>query len=229
MAANLAAVRLWRLSDPSDFRYARAIRRGSWTESRGICPSCTASSQVRVPPLLIEWESGCDEIGDFTWPGFDSEVVVTQAVLDELRIVLGFEPGPVEAEAPKRGGGRVRAADRDVDLHELWVTAVVDLDRDRSTAELEHTCPTCGTERWQLYGVERWDSHFDHELKELVRTKTERRRKAGVFLDGPRLEDIGVFRVRQFPAWIFCTDKVRSLVEEKGFTNVSFLEMGEAT
>lgn len=181
--------------------------------------------------MVIAWEPGSDEIGDFTWPGFDSEVVVTDAVLDELRPSSGFDPGPVEvvedADASKKRGKRVEVPYRGPSLHELWVTVSVSLDRDRSSAELEHACPTCGAERWELYGVERWDSHFDQELKELVRTKTERLPNAGVFVRESELAGADVFRVREFPAWVFCTDSVRKAVEKAGFSNVSFLEMGE--
>jgi hypothetical protein len=39
--------------------------------------------------------------------------------------------------------------------------------------------------------------------------------------------DEGIFRVAEFPGWILCTDEVKQLIESHGFTNVSFLEMGE--
>lgn len=225
-------MRLWRFSDPRDDRYARAGRRGSWTDdSEGTCPSCSASRQVRSQPLLLAWEPGSDKIGDFSWAGFDSEVVVIDPVLEELRSFAGFEPAAVEvvedADAGKTRGKRVAFPYRGPLLHELWVTTSVGLDRDRSSAELEHACSTCGAERWELYGVERWDSHFDHELKKLVRTKTERLPNAGVFVHETELDGADLFRVREFPAWIFCTDRVREIIEKADFSNVSFLEMGD--
>ena len=180
--------------------------------------------------MLIAWEPGSDEVGDFSWPGFDSEVVVTDPVLEALRSFSGFEPGPVEvvedADARRRRGTRVRLPYRGPRLHELWVTASVNMDRDRSSAELEHACPTCGAEQWELYGVERWDSHYDRGLQQLVRTKTERLPNAGVFVHETHLDGAQVFRVRELPAWIFCTDAVREVVQQAGFSNVAFLEMG---
>ena len=107
------------------------------------------------------WEPGSGEVGDFTWPGFDSEVVVTGNVLEALNQFQGFEPGQVkiveDADAPKRAK-RVRLPYNGPPLHELWVTARIGMDRQRSSAELENECAECEAERWELYGVERWDS-----------------------------------------------------------------------
>jgi hypothetical protein len=37
----------------------------------------------------------------------------------------------------------------------------------------------------------------------------------------------GIFRVEELPGCILGTDDVKRLIEEHGFTNVSFLEMGD--
>ena len=179
---------------------------------------------------MMVWEPGSDVVGDFTWPGFDSEVVATDTVLEVLDQFEGFEPGPLEIvedpDAPKRGK-RVQLPYEGPPLHELWVTTVVGMDRGRSSAELEHACLECGAERWELYGVERWDSHFDQDLKRLVRFKTDRLPDAGIYVSEADLAGAGIFRVEEFAAWVFCTDPVRELIEKEGFSNVSFLEMGE--
>lgn len=228
-------MKLWRFHDPSDERFAAAGLRGSWSPPRGgVCPECGASRQIRVQPLLLVWEPGSDEIGDFSWPGFDSEVVVKDGVLQMLGPrVSGFEPGPGEViqdipPLPARGRKRrVPFPYRGPALHELWVTRRVHLDRDRSSMELERTCSTCSSEFWELYGVERWDSHFDAERGQLLRTKIERLPGAGVSLRHADLAGAGIFRVHEFPAWVFCTDDVRQLIEESRLSNVLFLEMGD--
>ena len=112
-------------------------------------------------------------------------------------------------------------------LQEMWVTTWVHMDREGSSAELERRCGTCGTEFWELYGVERWDSHLDRERMELVRTHSDRLPGAGVFVLESDLAGADIFRIHEFPARVFCTDPVREFVEKEGFTNVSFLEMGE--
>lgn len=174
-------------------------------------------------------------VGDFVWPGFGGEVVVTDRVLGVLQEqVNGFEPGPVEMieddDVPpgKRRKRHVQLPYVGPGLHELWVTSWVHLDRDQSSVELERRCGTCGTEFWEVYGVERVDSHFDRERRQLVRTKTERLPNAGIFVREADLAGAGIFRVYEFPGWVFCTDSVRELIEKEGFTNVAFLELGES-
>ena len=182
----------------------------------------------------MTWLPGSDLVGDFTWCGLDTDVAVTDKVMDVLLERFGgFEAGPVEmVDDPavlrgKRRKPRVRLPYEGPPLHELWVTAWAHLDRQGSSAELEFSCGTCGTEQWQLYGVERWDSHFDAERWQLVETKTERLLGAGVMVRAEELAGAAVFRVHEFPGWPFCTDPVRALIEQEGFTNVAFLEMGD--
>ena len=144
-------MRIWRFTDPSDYRFAEGGRRGSWTQpSEGLCPECTASPEERTRPLILAWLPGSDTVGDFVWPGFDSEVVVTDDVLGALQSRFhGFEPGPVEmveekgVRARKRGDRQVRLPYHGPRLHELWVTAWAHLDPGRSSVELERRCGTC--------------------------------------------------------------------------------------
>lgn len=229
-------MRIWRFSSPADDRFASAGRRGSWTspQDEGVCPECSASRQQRAKPLVIAWELGSDVVGDFVWPGFGGEVVVTDRVLGVLQERFsGFEPGRVEmVEDPNSPQARprkpqVRLPYEGPSLHELWVTTWVHLDRDRSSVELERRCGTCGTEFWNIYGVERWDSHFDVGRRQLVRTKTERLPNAGAFVREADLGGADIFRVYEFPGWVFCTDLVREVIKKEEFSNVTFLEMGE--
>lgn len=179
---------------------------------------------------MVAWEPGADEVGDFTWPGFGSEVVATSDVIEILNQFAGFEPAPVEfvedVGAPKRAK-RVRLPYDGPRLHELWVTAWVGMDRERSSAELEHACAECGAERWNLYGVERWDSHYDQDLKRQGSIKTDRFPDAGIYVSEADLCGASIFRVKEFPGWVFCTDHVRGVVVEKAFSNVSFLDVGD--
>ena len=106
------------------------------------------------------------------------------------------------------------------------MTTWVHLDTDRSSVELERRCGTCGTESWVVYGVERWDSHPDLGRGELIRTKTERLAKAGIFIKEDNLARADIFRVYELPGWTLCTDRVRETIEKEG-SNVTFLEMGD--
>jgi hypothetical protein len=190
------------------------------------------SSQERAKPLILAWEPGSDVIGDFVWPGADSEVVVTDRVLCVLQgRFRGFEPGSVEMVDWDLPGGRrkprVRLPYQGPGLHEFWVTSWVHLNPDRSTVELEKRCGTCGHEFWKLYGVERSDWKYDRERPELVVTKTDRLPNAGIFLSETDLAGASIFRVFEFPGLVFCTDPVRDLIEQEGFSNAAFMEMGD--
>lgn len=226
-------MRIWRFIDPCDVRYAAAARRGAWTESDGACSECGTAGQKRTNPLVLVWEPGSDLVGDFVWPGFGSEVVATEPVVEALeRDAGGFERGPVEIrDEPDETGReqrRVQVPYKGPALFELWTTSWVDADLARSTMTLESVCGTCGTERWQLQGAERVESHFDRSTNELVRARVPRDRAAGIRVGLTDLAGAGVFRIRQLPGWVICTDLVRDLIRSQGYSNVSFLEVGEA-
>jgi len=230
-------MKIWRFTSPRDNKYATAGRRGSWTNGSetGACPECSSSRQQRAQPLILVWEPGSDVVGDFVWPGFGSEVVATEPVFDALESrFAGFERGSIEmVEEPDLAaqGSRPRVSlpYEGPPLYELWTTAWASADIDRSTVRLDRRCGTCGTEFWEVDGVEHWDSVFDPGKRQLVRTRVSRDPQFGIYLRGENLAGADIFRVTQFPGWVFCTDPVRELVRERTFTNVDFMEMGEAT
>ena len=230
-------MKLWRLADPRDFRFAEVGGRGTWVATEeteeGVCPSCGASRQQRVQPLVIEWLRGPAELGDFTWAG-RSPVVVDRAFAELSESFSGFESGPVAAVNERKRFSVKQQRDRglslpelDPPLHELWVTTRVHLDAQRSTVDHENHCEVCGCDRWRVHGVERWDSQYDREKKKLVRVRTERVPNSGIYLHETDLGGADIFRVVETPVSVFCTDRVRAMIEREKFSNVSFLEMGE--
>ena len=228
-------MKIWRFPNPWDHAFAIGERRGSWTTSAGgVCRECGDARQGRAQPLILEWQPGSSVVGDFTWPGFDDDVVVTERLFNELRARFGgFESGPMRmVQDPKlkrtpRAEPRVWLPYEGPPLVELWVTAWAHMDPERSSVEFERRCGTCGREFWDLYGVERWDSDWDAERMELVDSHSDRLPSAGVFVPEAELEGADIFRVHEFSGWMFCTDAVREFVLSRGFTNVSFLEMGD--
>ena len=65
-------MKLWRFADPFDYHFARAGRvGGTWQEGE---------YRFRRKAIVIEWEPDSDVVGDFTWPGLDTDVVVTAQV-----------------------------------------------------------------------------------------------------------------------------------------------------
>jgi hypothetical protein len=216
-------MKVWRFSDPSDYGYARAGRHGgTWQEGE---------PWRRAKPLAIEWLPDSNVVGDFTWPGLDTDIVITDRVGQALKEagVTGFELGLVEMVSNPKGSKRASTRPRvnlpyvGPQLWDLWVTAWAELDRERSTVKLVRTQPD-GPERYEVCGVERREVIWDQGRLELVKKWQPRIEGQGVFAR----TGTGIFRIAEFPAWIFCTDEVKQIIESREFTNVSFLQMGDA-
>lgn len=209
---------LYHFVDPQDLRFARAGRRGTWfpTPGPGVCPECRRSRQERVPPLIIEWLPGSDEVGDFTWPGFNDEIVVTQRVREALECNFrGFEFHPIKIyqdpklrrpeRVTKTTTPRVWLPYEGLPLWDLRPIAWCDLDHVASRVRLEKVCSTCGRPKYSV-------PPFD-ERHLVVNRSTWRG------------EDI--FQIREYAGWVFCTDKVKGFIESLGFTNVGFILDGD--
>ncbi len=224
-------MKIYRFSDPRNWSFARASRLGTWEpDSQCACPECGNPRQSRVKPLIIRWEPGSDVVGDFVWPGFDDEVVVSLSVLETLEGISGFTPGPVEMRqdpklARSKGKPRVSLPYNGVPLFDLWVTSWVHM-AGTSSATLSEKCEVCGFETYALDGVEKIDSAFDASRRMMVNRRIERVPGAGIFVEGTSLCGADVFRLKEFPSWIFLTDRVKRVLENAKKTKVSFLEMG---
>ena len=212
-------MKLWRLSDPCKYEYAQASRRGSWE----------GSPSRRVRPLIIEWEPASDVVGDFTWPGFDSRTSSSRTLspryctrptcpaskLGPVQMQENSEPAKRRSKKPK-----VQLPYSGPQLWDLWVTACTRVNRDRSTIkELRREDDAVD---FEVLGVQHEERTWDQQRMQLVKKMHPRAEGQGLFV--PSIK--GVFRVEECPAWIFCTDDVRQLIQEHGFTNVLFLERG---
>jgi hypothetical protein len=215
-------MKLWRFSDPSDQQYARAGRNGGTFQE--------GEPWRRAKPLAIEWLPGSDVVGDFSWPGLDTDVVITARVGKALEAagITGFELGPLEmvdTSAASKGASRkprVQLPYVGPHLSDLWVTAWAQLDRPRSTVRLVGQQPD-GSELYDVSGIERREAMWDGQRMELIKKRHPRIDGEGLFVRA----DAGIFRIAEFRGWIFCSDEVKQLIEKHAFTNVSFLEMGD--
>lgn len=225
----MTTTKLWRLADPTDNRFARGSRRGTWSESSGLCPRCLRSSQERKPPLILEWEPGSTEIAEFLWPGLGDDVAAQETVAAELAASFsGVELGPVqmvEPEAPAPGP-RVRLPYQGPPLVELWFPSRIPIDRERSSVSFER-CEACGHETTTLVGHERRESRFDRQTGTLKTRVVPRTPGQGICVREALLGGLSVLRTHEFPAWPLCTDPVKDLVESSGYRNITFYEVGE--
>ena len=226
-------MKLWRIGDPLDYRYAQAGFLGTRTPGR-LCPGCTASSEGRARPLIFEWEPGSKVVGDFVWAAIS--YVAAQATVFEVlsQRFSGFEGGPVHiVEAPKISKRpekyrkhRIVLPYEGPELIELWVTESVEMDMERSTVEVEKTCSDCGRVFYRIDGVERSTFHFNKENYEYRKFRIPRTPGAGIFIRSGQLNGNDVFKVPGI-GWTFCTDRFKRFVNEQQFTNISFWEMGD--
>lgn len=69
-------------------KYADFSHVGTWSELTESCDECDYTNEKLIEPLLIEWETGSDIIGDFSYCG--ATVLVTNQVMDTL-IDLKFD------------------------------------------------------------------------------------------------------------------------------------------
>ena len=209
-------MKLFHFHGPVSYDFAYASRRGTWYPKGGkICSECGASRQKRVSPLILEWEPGSDVIGDFVWPGFDDELVVTQKVKDDFEghfreiefSSVEFWQNPKQKQPIKktrRSKPRVWLPYMGPILWDVRPVKWCHLDLLLSNVIVTKKCSTCGA--------------IFHKVP------TTPRRHLVVDLATWAGEDL--FRLYESPRFFFCTEQVKEFVEQAGFSNVSFLEDG---
>ena len=158
-------MKIWKMTNPHDEQFALADVCGVWGKIGKPCPECASSAQHRVQPLIVEWESGSDVIGDFIWTLSGTAPIVIRSVCEDLNSRFGgFECGPVvmkwdkkferPAKPNPRARKRVWLPYEGPPLCELWITKKVHIDPERTTAKLMERCGTCARERWEIQCVE---------------------------------------------------------------------------
>jgi hypothetical protein len=205
-------MKIFHFSDPLDHKYAYAVRQGTWSKEKGVCPECTAPLQSRIPPLIIQWEPYSDIIGDFIWPGTDDEVVVSNRVRLALKEQFPCRFAAIEMiqdpkvrkpkRITKRTKPRVWLPYEGSALWELIPIGKARLDREASNWILEKVCSTCGRQRFR----------GRHEGEHTV-------------IDKKSWTGHEIFNLAE-RHWIYCTERVKEFIEANEFTNVSFLEDG---
>jgi hypothetical protein len=222
---------IWLIDNPADYtNYARATQVNMWTDLK-------IDAEGNIDPLIMEWEPDSDIVADFTWPALASKIVVTEVVgVALLERFHGFKLGPVEMvqNTPleklqrqcQRGKKRVLLPYEGPKLVNLFVTKWVNVDLKRSSLQKE-VLNTTGKIRYTAEGVEEYYSRWNPETKDLSHFHNPRVPGKGVFVDNSELNDADIFHIHEIPAFIFCTDPVKVFIEDKGYSNVRFLEYGD--
>lgn len=247
-------MRIWRPEDSLDRRFAyfscisnREYDKRTYDGKRlwdevatryGTCRKCTSGPPfVRLPGTRVEWQPGSDVVGDFAWDESGSPVLVKHAVLRELgQVFRGLTGVPVEmVQSPrlkrpsrpnKRTRPRIWLPYTGPPVCELWASKYVHPDTQHGSLTLKGPCDLCGRISYRLEGVERVESHWDPERREVVQIHYPRTPGGGLFVRASDLEGCDFFSVYEYEA-IFCTDRAKEFIEQRGYTNIMFREYGE--
>lgn len=212
--------KLWKLSldhrshHSCPHRVGRAWQEGELEHRHGV--------------LEVYWEERPQELGDFLWVGIGPDLIVHRRVVRALHDaeIQGFEPrevrvasGSVRPEDPGRLGRWSRG--QPIDLFDFWVTGRGEVDFARSTVTPRRR--EDGRMVHDFHGMARRETVWDPVHLEASRRLRPRTAGAGVFARSTT----DVFRIPEAPAWILVTQRFKDLVEDAGFTGVTFLEYGE--
>lgn len=196
--------------------YAFATRRGTWfPKNAKLCPVCHRSTQKRINPLIIEWEPGSDKIGDFVWPALSTELVVTQRVKDAFQMrfpelefdIVEFWQNP-QIKQPSRTTTRTKPRIwlpyKGPKLYSVTPTKWCRLDQQKSNVMGKKLCTSCNREIYDLPNLA----------------------ENCLVLDTTTWGGENIFRIHEYPGVIFCTNRVKDIVEQFDFTNVRFIQDG---
>ncbi len=203
-----------------------------------FCASCGYYIDYPKPARrIVEWLEGSDKVCSFVWPArLVAEVLVTEAVRETLE-GCGVEFLPVEfyqdpkywkpKRVTKRTRPRIWLPYEGPPLCVLWVPTWVHADLERSSLRLVSECPVCGHRVYEVEGIEERTHRYDPVKNDLVELHWARQPGKGIFVREEDLEGVEIFRLFEQPGRILCSERVKTLIEERGFCNVTFLEVGD--
>jgi hypothetical protein len=229
-------MRLYSLQDPVNLECARVAPVGDTGYIK--CTTCGYyTSYPRPAKRVVRWLEGSIAICPFVWTSrLIAEVLITEQVQKALQgsevefIPVEFYQDPKLGKpkrVTKRTKPRVWLPYQGPPLCDLWVTTWVNANLERSSLRLVSSCPVCAHKAYEVEGIEERRSQWDPIKRRLVEIHTPRAQGKGIYVWRRDLQSVDIFRLVELPGLILCTERVKVLIEEKRFTNVSFLEVGE--
>lgn len=229
-------MRLYTITNPVDLECAYVVPIGEIGYTK--CGECNSYTSFPKPAKrIVEWAEGSSQICSFVWTSrLIAEVLVTHDVREALRDT-GAMFLPVEfyqdsqlkrpEKIAKRSKPRVWLPYDGPPLFSLWATKWVNVDLDRSSIRLVHTCRSCGLRKYTPEGIEVRKKRWDAARKCLVQVNTPRVEGMGVYVHQQNLHTDGIFRLYQLPGLLFCSERVKETIMAKRFSNVQMMEVGE--
>lgn len=181
---------------------------GTWVDDGSRCDACGWHGQSLREPLLVEWEVGQDQIGDFSWDGpFGYLGLVTKNVVNFFRD-YGYSCvfHPVEYVVAQHAAGSPRVPCTHEGPKQLWLesTHFVHLDTVASDVSVKLSCDKCGRVKYSFCNQ-------------------------GIIVPKANWNGEKIFRLTENgPSFAtFVTDEARSEIEAQGFSNISFTLAGK--
>lgn len=241
----ISTVKLYYLKIPHDPRFALASCVGTWAPlapgQGGFCGGCQRLNQIRVSPLVVEWEPGSDVIGDFVWaPIFGLMISAPAAERLNAAGISGFALGPVvmqesrSSKQPKRATAarstrvpQVRLPYDGAQLFDFTPNRHVRIDESRSTARRREACPVCGRYGYEVEGVERIDLQSVDPVRGRMMKRTPRIPGCGYMVRKAMLDEDSIFSFEHSQDLMVWTERARDAYDRFGLSNLDFLEIGE--
>jgi len=201
------------------------------------CEICNYILNYPKPDLrIVEWLEGSDQVCDFIWPArLVAEVLVTESVRQTLKD-SGAEFLPVEFwQDPKltqpiritsRTKRRIWLPYEGPPLSLMWFPRWVSAEMIQSTLSVTDECSVCGNMVYKAEGVEVRRSRWDASQRILVEEHTPRVKGKGIFVHYKEIDKFGLFRLKEIPGMILCTEMVKARIEANRLSNVMLLEVG---
>lgn len=215
-------MKIWNLSDPENHYYAGAETLGAFQQ-----PQPKYGRGVRTSPLIIRWDGQAKVAGDFTFPT-DKDVMLKRSVGEEL-LAAGFRDfvlGSVEIRnRDQKTLRRNLPLGLAYEFAEILIRKLVPLEKTKSTFVTELNR---GKIYYKMPGLahtklENWDAKTGH--MDIIFVPREKGK--GFFVPESLLAGCDIFQVSEFEGRFLCTDRFKEYVVKRGYTNVSFLEVGD--
>lgn len=181
---------------------------GTWVDDGSRCDICGWHGQALREPLLVRWETGGDQAGDFSWDGpFGYLSLVREHVAKFFADYnYGCEFNSVVYIAPEYSAGPPYAPCAYSVPAQRWMvcTGFIHLDRDASNVSIKLSCENCGRVKYTFCN-------------------------RGIVVRRADWNGAKIFRLAENgPSFAtFVTDEARREIESQGFSNVSFTLAGK--
>lgn len=208
--------RIWRMGDPIQLEFASVEAEEASTSGKP-CRVCRIPAWHRNGTIDAYWsrERGLPtKFGSFTW-GAERPLVVRALAKSLSERFSGVRTRRVNFPGKRT---RIPGDSSIVDLD----TRVTVKALEQSTMKKGGPCTGCGSQRFDLTGVE--DDTYKWRGSRWFKVVVPRLPKHGLLVHAATVERVGYFAWDDRP---FCTSEFKAVVEDFGATNVRFSEWGE--